>query len=223
MARARSNLVLVVAGDDSQHPNWFLPDRTYDLWVSYVGTDDNMRQLFATHCDRLLPGHSGSKEALLVSLGDEVSHYEYVWLPEDCMCPYYGTGMINILFAAVEEVGIDWFQPASVDDCIWPVHVMSKFLDPRCVESSRRKNALYHTVNFACRLSHGFSKRALLDVLMPLGKKEATEEALIKGMKKLKGGMTAVLDCLPVFSVRPPQCTWPATSQKTYEVFLEAR
>jgi hypothetical protein len=56
-----------------------------------------------------------------MSLENEVLRYEYVWLPEDCMCLYYGTGMINIMFATVKEVGINWFQSALVDDRIWPL------------------------------------------------------------------------------------------------------
>lgn len=48
----RNNLVIVAAGDDSLHLEWFFEERSFDLWVIYFGDDSDTRAKFERSCDR---------------------------------------------------------------------------------------------------------------------------------------------------------------------------
>jgi hypothetical protein len=218
MANARHYLVLVTAREESQHVHWFLPDRTYDIWVVYGGSDNEIMQRYKATCDHFISDLKGSKESIVTLLQkDDLKAYEYVWLPDDDLHCYFGTDMINTMFAAAKEIRADWFQPASVD------HIVNKFVSDDQACSQRRTDALYHTVNYAARRSFGFSSRALLGALIPAYDRGGeVEDSVEELLKEIPNVMTVVFDMLPIYSTRPRASNLQKRLQETYEVYQKA-
>ncbi|QAY65049.1 hypothetical protein [Paenibacillus protaetiae] len=108
----RSFLVIVRAGDQSQHETWLnapIP-RHFDLFVSYSGSRPGA---FAAGCDRY-EQRQGSKYAALAAwineLGGLLDGYQAIWLPDDnIQTDVHG---IHQLFKLFSEYKLSLAHPA---------------------------------------------------------------------------------------------------------------
>jgi len=112
----RRVLVVVRAGDASLHPGWLQgasPDsRNWDPHLSYFGKQHD--PFPDRPADVTLSVENGTKAtgtvACLNKLGDRVSAYDWVWLPDDDLKADLPT--LNRFFAIVCEYHLDLAQPA---------------------------------------------------------------------------------------------------------------
>lgn len=192
LANVRRNLVIVRAGDTSLHENWLAGpvDRNWDLIVSYYGDDpDRFRAPDARRIDLKGPKWPPLQQ-VIKELGDELDHYDYIWLPDDDIDA--NTATVNLMFDYCAEYQLSLAQPAlSADSHV--VHPITR-IDARWT--------LRYT-NFvevmAPVLSRAFLRRALPDF---------SETQTGWGMdyvwtSMLQPGQTAILDAVPVRHSRP--------------------
>ncbi|MFT8542023.1 glycosyltransferase family 25 protein [Acetobacter sp.] len=111
----RRNLVIVRAGPSSLHPQWLeglVPEeRTWDLCVSYYGTESEFSRLDG--CEyAILQNKERKWPAIAALLGEDSAfwHYDYVMMPDDDLAM---TGAdINRCFAIMAEYKLELAQPA---------------------------------------------------------------------------------------------------------------
>ncbi|WP_119390664.1 DUF707 domain-containing protein [Taklimakanibacter lacteus] len=116
MATARRVLVILRAGDQSLHPEWFTnapsERRNWDLHLSYFG--DLRRPFRNRYPDITLSFEKGTKSvgtvACLEKLGSRLDEYDWVWLPDDDLWADLPT--LNRFFEIVAEYDLDLAQPA---------------------------------------------------------------------------------------------------------------
>ena len=113
MSSTRDFLVLVRAGDRSLHPQWLIPDRTWDIAVSYYGN----------HIDRYIDQYDylhlfkGSKwqgiTDFLIKEVDLIKKYKFIWMPDDdLLC--HGE-IVNAFFEYCTGSDFTILQPALTD------------------------------------------------------------------------------------------------------------
>mgnify|MGYP001467576462 CR=1 FL=1 len=111
----RRNLVIVRAGSSSLHPQWLKgltsEERTWDLCVSYYGTESEFSSLDG--CEyAILQNKERKWPAIAALLGKDSPfwHYDYVMMPDDDLAM---TGAdINRCFAIMAEYKLELAQPA---------------------------------------------------------------------------------------------------------------
>jgi hypothetical protein len=116
MGAARRVLVILRAGDQSLHPEWFTnarpESRNWDFHISYFG--DLKRPFRNRNPDVTLSFEKGTKSvgtvACLEKLGSRVDKYDWVWLPDDDL--WTDLANLNRFFDIVAEYGLDLAQPA---------------------------------------------------------------------------------------------------------------
>lgn len=115
----RRVLVILRAGDQSLHPQWFVgavgERRNWDLHLSYFG---GLRRPFRHRgADVTLSFEQGTKAAgtvaCLEKLGDRLDHYDWIWLPDDDL--WTNLPNLNRFFEIVAEHQLDLAQPALGD------------------------------------------------------------------------------------------------------------
>jgi len=116
MAAARRVLVILRAGDQSLHPEWFMnarpESRNWDLHISYFG--DLRRPFRNRYPDVTLSFEKGTKSegtvACIGKLGSRVDEYDWIWLPDDDLLADLPT--LNRFFEIVAEYNLELAQPA---------------------------------------------------------------------------------------------------------------
>lgn len=116
MAMARRVLVILRAGDQSLHPEWFTgapgEDRNWDFHISYFG--DLRRPFRNRSSDITLSFEKGTKSqgtvACLAKLGARIDDYDWIWLPDNDLWADLAT--LNRFFDIVGEYDLDLAQPA---------------------------------------------------------------------------------------------------------------
>lgn len=116
MGAARRVLVILRAGDQSLHPEWFTnarpENRNWDFHISYFG--DLKRPFRNRYADVTLSFEKGTKSAgtvaCLEKLGSRVDEYDWIWLPDDDLWTDLPT--LNRFFDIVAEYKLDLAQPA---------------------------------------------------------------------------------------------------------------
>lgn len=153
---ARSNLVVVRAGERSLHPGWLnrpYETRTFDLLVSYFS-----ETAYARHREE--PGVSavlvtgGKWDGLFKTLMSlpELGHYDYVWLPDDDIASDGET--IDRMFDLARIYELSICQPALTRDSYF-----SHFLFSQC-RAFRLRYVNHVEIMVPC-LSRALLKRAL--------------------------------------------------------------
>lgn len=120
-ARNHKNLVVVRAGDGSLHERWLGTMRSWDLIVSYFGSD---AARFKGE-DSLRVDCPGGKWEGLYQLFTSQPHlletYSYIWLPDDDIDADWTT--INKLFATMAEHDLNLAQPSLHPESYFHHHV----------------------------------------------------------------------------------------------------
>jgi hypothetical protein len=118
----RRNLVIVRAGDNSLHREWLGPERSWDLVVSYYGSNPKI----FTDNDTLRIDHPGSKwtglTQLFASGRVDWQAYDLIWLPDDDLSGSCET--INAFFDATRSINANLSQPALTWDSYFS-HIIS--------------------------------------------------------------------------------------------------
>ncbi|WP_254205624.1 hypothetical protein [Nocardia alni] len=115
-AQQRRNLVIVRAGDSSQHAVWLSGpgDRNWDLIVGYAGDDPEPFQ----SPDITLVEAKGPKwpalHQVIDELSDTIAGYDYIWLPDDHI--EADLASINAMFDIIAEYHLSLAQPAFSTD-----------------------------------------------------------------------------------------------------------
>jgi hypothetical protein len=112
----RRFLVVLRAGDTSLHNDWLQGDssagRNWDLHLSYFG--DRSEPFSDRPADVTMSFEKGTKAtgtvACLNKLGDRVTAYDWVWLPDDDLKADLPT--LNRFFGVVMEYDLELAQPA---------------------------------------------------------------------------------------------------------------
>jgi hypothetical protein len=131
----RSNLVIVRAGNNSLHPMWLHggAGRSWDLVVNYFGDDPEMyRQADVVRIDSKGPKWPALR-VLIESNWDLVSHYDYIWLPDDDIA--CGSRDIDRIFCLARAYELSLSQPALTLDSYfsWLVTLRNPLLRVRFV------------------------------------------------------------------------------------------
>jgi hypothetical protein len=104
-------LVIVRAGDTSCHPGWTqsLPDRSWDLVVSYFGADPGR---YRNDFDRRIDDQGQKWQGLhaLMTRCEFWRDYEYVWLPDDDLA--VDQAGVDRIFELMAGMDLDIAQPA---------------------------------------------------------------------------------------------------------------
>lgn len=189
------NLVLVRAGDASQHPLWLGGQRDFDVVVQYYGTQPGRFADGADHYhhDQVNDLRTFSAlRRLLLENPNYLSDYDCFFFPDDDIATDAST--ISALFALHRELGLGISQPALSED--------SYFSHPMMLA---HPGIALRQVNFVEVMCPMFSKRALLRCL-PTFDQSITSWGLDWVWQTLlpaAGERAAIIDCLPVRHTRP--------------------
>ncbi len=166
----RTNLIICCAGDDSYHPTWIHPDRTYDICVIYYGNNPEKAATYKTHAD-LYFERKGYKFGLLrdcilpyfdahPTLYDT---YKYIWIPDDDIS--IPPQILNQLFEFSHKIGADIFQPSVANnlrpDMFPPGKQWISWL-----HTSTSKVSKYRRINHPEIMMPGFSADAFKHILL---------------------------------------------------------
>ncbi len=112
----RRNLVIVRAGDSSQHAMWLSGpgDRNWDLIVGYGGEDpERFRSPDVTLVEAKGPKWP-ALHRMIDELSDTIAGYDYIWLPDDHIDADLAS--INTMFDLIAEHHLSLAQPAFSTD-----------------------------------------------------------------------------------------------------------
>jgi len=151
MDSPKRDLIVVMAGDKSLHPNW-ASARSFDLWVIYYGDSDEIAGRYEADCDRFWR-EKGLKIELIrkvllekVYFGErfDFGQYRYVFLPDDDIAFEEGADAVHALLDAAERLDADAFQPAVKNEYV-------SFAATRVLEG-----AYCHRVNWVENMMPGY-------------------------------------------------------------------
>lgn len=197
----RRSLVVLRAGDTSLHTEWLRGDspqsRNWDLHLSYFG--DRSDPFSDRPSDVTISFEKGTKAtgtvACLDKLGERVTAYDWVWLPDDDLKADLPT--LNRFFAIVAEHDLDLAQPAlgagsyiAYDITVQRPHMKLRY-------------TTYVEIMAAC-----FSRRAL-ELCRPYLDATVTSWGPNHLFPRLLGypeRAIAIVDETPVVHTRPPAC-----------------
>ena len=206
----RKNLLIVCAGDNSLHPTWLSPERSYDLITIYYGSNSTVSEKYRQISDLFFECKGLEMELareillnrLYIQHKFDFSHYSYIWFPDDDLefaCEQRG---IEARFTVAEQTSADVFQPAIRNEhysVMW--------------EPTREISEAYaHRTNIVELMAHGFRgevfEKCYLGAihtcefmksgwgLEPIWTKIG--EVLFRGPLR-----TYVFDCIPIIHTRP--------------------
>jgi hypothetical protein len=208
--RKRRNLLIVCAGDNSLHKDWFRQERSYDILTIYYGDNPDIARLYESSSD-LFFRRKGMKvelarqvlvEDLYFKNRFKFSDYSLVWFPDDDLKFPQSDEQIEDLFSNAAAVNADVFQPAICNE-----HTSKEW------EATKQIPGAYaHRTNIVEIMAHGFSGEAfekcylaavhtcdfmksgwgLESIWMKIG-----EAAFGRSMR------TFVLDCVAIIHTRP--------------------
>lgn len=119
----RKNLIVCPAGDNSLHKQWYVSDRSYDIFILYYGDSDPAKALEGT-CDFYASG-KGLKMELARNIllkhfyqnRSFYSSYEYIWYPDSDI--ELAPAEVDRMFALAKERNATIFQP-SIANHLYP-------------------------------------------------------------------------------------------------------
>jgi hypothetical protein len=105
-------LVVLRCGDNSLHPQWFSDGKTpsFDLMLSYYGKNENYADIFAKTIHRFKGSKWEGLNDFMLQQSQEISHYRYIWLPDDDILTDVQT--LNDFFEYVERENFALAQPS---------------------------------------------------------------------------------------------------------------
>lgn len=108
MAR-KTGLVVVRCGDNSLHPGWLGENRTWDLAVSYFGSDAEREFSGADYVHRFKGGKWDGLFDFFRQNPQTLDAYDYFWLPDDDIAATPET--VEKLFQTIAENKFELAQP----------------------------------------------------------------------------------------------------------------
>lgn len=212
----RKNLVIVPVGDNSLHVPWCeLANRSYDVWAIYYGDDKDVLSRYATLCEKTMIG-KGKKFKLISQVSSqfhaEIEKYDYVWFPDDDLRFHNGPEDLNRMFAKVEDLGADCFQPSIANALISDQQIIGKYCSPNWDLTLHIPGADYHEVTAVEMMMFGFSREGFRRCFRPacvLTRNTRTgwgmEMVIALLLYAWKGSFrgTVVLDSVPIIHTRP--------------------
>jgi hypothetical protein len=160
----RDNLLIVCAGDDSLHSEWFIHPRSFDIMTIYFGNDPERSDFYRINSD-----YYHRKKGLKIHLAREIlleqlfftehfrfQDYSFVWFPDDDVRFLNGPRQIESLFDVAHQVEADVFQPAIENE-----HFSKLWESTRLVPG-----AFAHRTNIVEIMAFGFSGNAFVSCLL---------------------------------------------------------
>jgi hypothetical protein len=206
----RRNLLIVCAGDQSLHTEWFETDRTFDILTIYYGAAADKADHYRRNSDLFFHTqglkYELARKVLLHDLcftrGFRFSDYRHIWFPDDDLRFEDGHQGLERLFAVANSTDADVFQPAIQNENFslgW--------------EATRLIPGLYaHRTNIVEIMVHGFSGQAFETCFLPalhlcdfMRAGWGLEPVWTKiGEARYRRALrTFVFDCCPIIHTRP--------------------
>lgn len=169
----RQHLIICCAGDDSLHPSWIHPDRTYDVCVIYYGTNNDVATKYKSEAEYFFQ-RTGYKFGLLRDCiiphyenhRELYAAYEFIWIPDDDIS--MEPNAINKMFELSRNIGADIFQPS-----------LANFLKPAQYNRVKQWISWLHT---ATNIKSKYRRINHPEIMMPGFSAHAFQHILLKSL-----------------------------------------
>jgi hypothetical protein len=183
-------LVIVCAGDNSLHPSW-LPDRGFDLWVSYFGDHDGRFRQDADAYQQQKGFKFPTVHELVQCRRSEIEAYDFIALPDDDMA--WTAEKFHQAFELMRQHSLDVAQPGITGAGTDFRHLLAK------------PGSVGRLVDFVEIRTPLFSRAALAKVLWTFNESQSGWGIDILWSVKYPEHRMAVLDQVPVGHTRLPR------------------